>query len=124
MLYKIFFVLFCLLIFLLGPFLQGVKVVIAQSFERIHRSNLVGMGILPLEFKNGESAESLGLTGKEELNILLHGGNFKINQDLEVKINGGKTFVTKVRLDTDPEIAYFKNGGILNYVIRKIATQK
>ena len=123
-LYKIHFYIVLLIIFLLGPFLQGVKVVIAQSFERIHRSNLVGMGILPLEFKNGESAESLGLTGKEELTILLHSGNFKINQDLEVKINGGKTFVTKVRLDTDPEIAYFKNGGILNYVIRKIATQK
>lgn len=82
------------------------------------------MGILPLEFKNGESAEALGLTGKEELTILLHGGNFKINQDLEVKITGGKTFITKVRLDTDPEIAYFKNGGILNYVIRKIAAQQ
>lgn len=107
-----------------GPFLQGVKAVIAQSFERIHRSNLVGMGILPLEFKNGESAESLGLTGKEQLSIQLNGGILKINQDLEVTSSCGKKFVTKVRLDTDPEIAYFQNGGILNYVIRKIADQK
>lgn len=107
-----------------GPFLQGVKAVIAQSYERIHRSNLVGMGILPLEFKNGQSAESLGLTGKEKLTIHLNAGALKINQDLEVGCSCGKNFVTKVRLDTDPEIAYFLNGGILNYVLRKIASQK
>ncbi len=107
-----------------GPFLQGVKAVIAQSFERIHRSNLVGMGILPLEFKNGQSAETLGLTGKEQFTIHLNAGALKINQELEVSCKCGKKFMTKVRLDTDPEIAYFCNGGILNYVLRKIASQK
>ena len=82
------------------------------------------MGILPLEFKNGENAESLGLTGKEQLTIHLNEGKLKINQDLEVSCKCGKKFVTKVRLDTDPEIAYFVNGGILNYVLRKIAAEK
>lgn len=62
-----------------GPFLQGVKVVIAQSFERIHRSNLIGMGILPLEFKEGENADTIGLTGKERYSIDLQQGNLKVN---------------------------------------------
>lgn len=73
-----------------GPYLQGVKVVIAQSFERIHRSNLVGMGILPAEFLKGQSAESLGLTGKEYLDIPLKGGDLKIGEILKVKTNTGK----------------------------------
>jgi aconitate hydratase len=73
-----------------GPYLQGVKVVIAQSFERIHRSNLVGMGILPAEFTGGRTAESIGLTGKEDYDIPLKGGNLKIGEVLQVRTNTGK----------------------------------
>jgi aconitate hydratase len=81
------------------------------------------MGILPLEFKNGENADSLGLTGKERYSVDLQEGNLKVNQDVVVKVEGGKEFVTKCRLDTDVEVQYFKNGGILLYVLRKLATQ-
>jgi aconitate hydratase len=103
-----------------GPYLQGVKVVIAQSYERIHRSNLVGMGILPLQFKKGENADSLGLNGSETFNIKLNGGNLKVGQDLEVTTSTGKKFNAIVRIDTDPELQYFNNGGILHYVLRKL----
>lgn len=103
-----------------GPYLQGVKAVIALSYERIHRSNLVGMGILPLEFKNGETPESLGLTGKEQFSINLAAGNLKVHQDVEVRLSSGKSFIAKARLDTPVEIEYFKNGGILQYVLRKL----
>jgi aconitate hydratase len=103
-----------------GPFLQGVKGVIAQSYERIHRSNLVGMGILPMQFKAGESADSLGLTGHEAFNIDLKGGNLKVGEDIEVTTDSGKKFNVICRLDTEPEIEYLKNGGILNYVLRKL----
>lgn len=106
-----------------GPFLQGVKVVVAQSYERIHRSNLIGMGILPLEFREGENADTLGLTGKERYTIDLQGGNLKVNQEVVVKVDDGRTF-TKCRLDTDVEVQYFKHGGILLYVLRKLATSK
>jgi aconitate hydratase len=103
-----------------GPYLQGIKAVIAQSYERIHRSNLVGMGILPLQFKAGESADSLGLKGTEQFNIDTQGGNFKVGQDVTVTTNCGKKFTVVCRLDTDPEIAYYQNGGILQYVLRKL----
>ncbi|CAD7937486.1 unnamed protein product [Amoebophrya sp. A25] len=104
-----------------GPFLQGVKAVIAQSYERIHRSNLVGMGILPLEFKNGENADSLGLTGTEQFTIDLPAALESTNKDIEVVCDTtGTSFVVRSRLDTDPELKYFENGGILNYVLRKI----
>jgi len=103
-----------------GPYLQGVKAVIAQSYERIHRSNLVGMGILPMQFKAGESADSLGLTGKEKFNIDLQGGNLKVGQDIPVTTDCGKKFTAVCRLDTEPEIEYLKNGGILHYVLRKL----
>lgn len=103
-----------------GPFLQGVKAVIAQSYERIHRSNLVGMGILPMQFKAGESADSLGLDGSETFSIDLQGGALKVGQDIEVTASTGKKFVVTCRLDTEPEIEYLKNGGILNYVLRKL----
>ncbi|SFM38677.1 aconitate hydratase AcnA [Thermodesulforhabdus norvegica] len=106
-----------------GPKLLGVKAVIAQSFERIHRSNLIGMGILPLQFEEGQSAESLGLDGTEEYHIL--GVNdIKPRKKLMVKaISDGKekTFYVVARLDTDVEVDYYRNGGILNYVLRKIA---
>lgn len=104
-----------------GPYLQGVNAVIAQSFERIHRSNLAGMGILPLEFTNGQSADSIGLTGKETFNIDIKEGNLQVNQMIKVTTNTGKSFEVKVRLDTDVEIEYFKNGGILHYVLRRLA---
>jgi aconitate hydratase len=87
-----------------GPFLQGVKAVIAQSYERIHRSNLVGMGILPMQFKAGESADSLGLTGHEKFSIDLNGGNLAVGQDIEVTTDCGKKFKVVCRLDTEPEI--------------------
>lgn len=103
-----------------GPYLQGVKAVIAQSYERIHRSNLVGMGILPLQFKAGEGADAHGLDGTEQFNIDLQGGNLKVGQDVTVTTNNGKSFTVICRLDTEPEIEYLKNGGILHYVLRKL----
>lgn len=106
-----------------GPYLQGVRAVIAQTYERIHRSNLVGMGILPLQFKDGEGADSIGLTGTETFNIKLNGGALEVNQDLEIESSTGVKFTAVVRLDTAPEIAYFQNGGILPYVLRKLINQ-
>ena len=103
-----------------GPFLQGVKAVIAQSYERIHRSNLVGMGIMPMQFKAGESADSHGLDGTETFSMNFNGGNLKTGQDIEVTTSTGKKFNVICRLDTEPEIEYLKNGGILNYVLRKL----
>lgn len=103
-----------------GPFLQGVKAAIAESYERIHRSNLVGMGILPLQFKAGDNADKFGLTGKEKFNIDTQGGDLQVGQDVKVSTDCGKSFTVTCRLDTDPEINYFKNGGILNYVLRKL----
>lgn len=103
-----------------GPYLLGVSVVIAESYERIHRSNLVGMGIVPLQFLEGESPAGLGLTGQEEFNIDLQNGDLKIGQEVTVFTSSRMQFQTKLRLDTEPEIAYFKNGGILNYVLRKL----
>lgn len=102
-----------------GPWMQGVKAVISESFERIHRSNLVGMGIMPLEYLPGENAESLGLTGKESYTIEVS-ENLKTGQTLDVKLNDGRTFKVKVRFDTDVELTYFKHGGILNYMIRSM----
>ena len=97
-----------------------MKAVIAQSYERIHRSNLVGMGILPTQFKPGESADSLGLDGTETFSIDLKGGALKVGEDIEVTTSTGKKFHVICRLDTEPEIEYLKNGGILNYVLRKL----
>eukprot|EP00397_Hematodinium_sp_SG-2012_P004408 GEMP01004420.1.p1 GENE.GEMP01004420.1~~GEMP01004420.1.p1 ORF type:complete len:894 (+),score=213.56 GEMP01004420.1:100-2781(+) len=103
-----------------GPMLQGVKAVIAQSYERIHRSNLVGMGILPLQFLDGEGAESLGLDGKEQFSIDLPKASEKVSSDVQVTTSKGKTFTVKSRLDTEVEITYFQHGGILNYMLRKL----
>ena len=105
-----------------GPYLQGIKAVIAESYERIHRSNLVGMGVLPLQFKAGENADSLGLSVEDNYTIVLNGGDLKVGQDIEITSTSGKTFSAVVRLDTAPEIAYFQNGGILHYVLRKLLT--
>jgi aconitate hydratase len=104
-----------------GTFLLGVRAVIAQSFERIHRSNLVGMGVLPLQFKDGESVASLALTGEEEFTIA---GLTAINDGdvpTEVEVRAGdKTFTTRVRIDTPKELEYYRHGGILQYVLRQL----
>jgi aconitate hydratase len=99
-----------------GPNLQGIKFVIAESYERIHRSNLVGMGVLPLQFPDGESAESLGLTGEEtfDLDTLEDGA-----KTLEVKA-GDKQFEARVRIDTPNEWLYYRHGGILLFVLRQL----
>ena len=102
-----------------GPYLLGVKAVIAQSYERIHRSNLIGMGILPLQFKAGESADTLGLKGTETFTIETP-DELSLGQDAKVTSNTGNTFTCRIRLDTQPEITYYKNGGILPYVLRKL----
>lgn len=102
-----------------GPYLQGIKAVIAQSYERIHRSNLLGMGIMPLQFNEGESAETFELTGHEQFTFDW-GEKLSINQEVKVSTSTGKTFTCFSRLDTEPEIAYYVNGGILHYVIRKL----
>lgn len=102
-----------------GPYLLGVKAVIAQSYERIHRSNLIGMGILPLQFKQGESADSLGLKGTETFTIS-HSDELSLGQEATVTTSTGLTFTTRIRLDTQPEITFYKNGGILAYVLRKL----
>eukprot|EP00270_Netrium_digitus_P005282 TRINITY_DN1694_c0_g1_i4.p1 TRINITY_DN1694_c0_g1~~TRINITY_DN1694_c0_g1_i4.p1 ORF type:complete len:713 (+),score=224.00 TRINITY_DN1694_c0_g1_i4:131-2269(+) len=104
-----------------GPYLQGVKAVIAKSFERIHRSNLVGMGIIPLCFKPGEDAETLGLTGYEKFNIPLPPiKDIKPGMDITVTTDTGKSFLTTLRFDTQVELTYFEHGGILHYVLRSL----
>jgi aconitate hydratase len=114
-----------------GPNLLGVKAVIAESFERIHRSNLVGMGILPLQFADGDSTESLGLSGEEVydfagLKAMLN-AKFAAGRLLRVKATAAdgtaKEFDAKVRIDTPQEIEYFEHGGILQYVLRQLAAK-
>jgi aconitate hydratase len=109
-----------------GTNLLGVKAVIAESFERIHRSNLVGMGVLPLRFKEGENAESLGLDGSETFDITgLHDGASKTAQVTATNAGGGKVeFEAQVLLLTPKEVEYFKNGGLLQYVLRQLAARK
>ncbi|XP_027347013.1 aconitate hydratase, cytoplasmic isoform X1 [Abrus precatorius] len=108
-----------------GPMLLGVKAVIAKSFERIHRSNLVGMGIIPLCFKPGEDADTLGLTGHERYTIDLPSkiSEIRPGQDVTVTTDNGKSFTCTVRFDTEVELAYFNHGGILPYVIRNLIKQ-
>lgn len=131
--------------------LQGVKAVIAKSFERIHRSNLVGMGIIPLCFKAGEDADSLGLTGHERYTVNLPSSvsDIKPGQDVTVTTDSGKSFTCTLRFDTEViqkkirkllffrcssyslpsyclqvELAYYNHGGILPYVIRNLTGSK
>jgi aconitate hydratase len=114
-----------------GPKLLGVRAVIAESYERIHRSNLVGMGILPLQFVNGQNVESLGLTGKEVFDFpglkSLLDAKFANSRSLKVKVNAAdgssKEFEAQVRIDTPQEILYYENGGILQYVLRQLAAK-
>jgi aconitate hydratase len=110
-----------------GPLLLGVRAVIAESYERIHRSNLVGMGVLPLQFRSGETAKSLGLTGEEFYDI--DGLSAALKGDREVTVRAradGKTkeFRAVLRIDTPQEVLYYKHGGILQYVLRQLLTSK
>ena len=106
-----------------GPSLQGVSAVIAESYERIHRSNLVGMGILPLQYKDGDNAENLDLSGKETYSItgLQNGAAKTVIVTARNDDGSEKTFEVKVRIDTPQEIEYYQNGGILHYVLRQLA---
>jgi aconitate hydratase len=100
-----------------GTKLLGVRAVIAESFERIHRSNLVGMGVVPLQFADGDSVESLGLTGRETFTIAgLEGGEAKT---VTVRADD-REFEARVRIDTPKEVEYFRHGGILNFVLRRM----
>ena len=106
-----------------GPRLLGVRAAIAESYERIHRSNLIGMGVLPLEFKPGETVESLGLTGRETYNIDGMGdGSAKEVSVIATSDDGGAPveFRATVRIDTPQEVLYYQNGGILQYVLRQM----
>jgi aconitate hydratase len=106
-----------------GTLLLGVKAVIAENFERIHRSNLIGMGVLALEFLPGESRESLGLTGREVYSIGGTSGGIKLRQRLTVSAQeAGKTrqFEVISRVDTPEEIEYIRHGGILPFVLREL----
>jgi aconitate hydratase len=107
-----------------GPFLQGVCAVLATSYERIHRSNLVMMGILPLEFEPGSTWQTLGLTGEEVFDFPALGDDLQPRQILRVistHPQGKRTeFPTTVRIDTPVELDYYRNGGILQTVLRKL----
>jgi aconitate hydratase len=110
-----------------GTMLLGVKAVIAESFERIHRSNLIGMGVLPLQFKDGQNAHSLGLTGKESFEIAgLNRGAAKFVKVIAKADDGTRTLTTefeaRLRIDTPKELDYYQHGGILQYVLRQLAT--
>ncbi len=106
-----------------GPRLLGIRAVIVESYERIHRSNLVGMGILPLQFMEGENAESLGLTGRETLDITGLGDGTAREVTVTATAGDGavKTFQARVRIDTPQEVEYYRHGGILHYVLRQLA---
>ncbi|XP_044752887.1 cytoplasmic aconitate hydratase-like [Coccinella septempunctata] len=102
-----------------GPYLLGIKAVIAESYERIHRSNLIGMGIIPLQFLKDQNADSLGLTGKELYDIELP-EDLRPGQNIKVTLNSGKSFEVILRFDTEVDLLFYQNGGILNYMIRKM----
>lgn len=109
-----------------GPMLLGVRAVIAESYERIHRSNLIGMGVLPLQFHEGESAQTLGLDGSERVSIDPVDFSAGLPQPREVRVHARKadgseiSFDAAVRIDTPTEGAYYANGGILQYVLRQL----
>ncbi|HWW80350.1 MAG TPA: aconitate hydratase AcnA, partial [Steroidobacteraceae bacterium] len=109
-----------------GTMLLGVKAVIAESFERIHRSNLIGMGVVPLQFHQGQNAQSLGLTGKEVFSIAGLGSGDAKEVRVTAQPASGKPieFTVRVRIDTPKEREYFRHGGILHYVLRQLASQK
>jgi aconitate hydratase len=114
-----------------GPYLQGIKLVLAESYERIHRSNLVGMGVLPLQFKPGQNAESLGLTGREVFDLL------GLQEAVAASLANGRTLTMRAtrddgttlefpviaRIDTPQELQYYIHGGILQYVLRQLLAE-
>ncbi|MGN6090252.1 MAG: aconitate hydratase, partial [Actinomycetales bacterium] len=112
-----------------GTMLLGVKAVIAESYERIHRSNLIGMGVLPLQFADGESADSLGLTGEETFSIsgitALNDGTTPRTVHVRAEGTDGsvKEFDARVRIDTPGEADYYRHGGIMQYVLRSLASR-
>jgi aconitate hydratase len=111
-----------------GPRLLGVKAALAESYERIHRSNLIGMGIVPLQFKPGENAKSLGLTGFETYDVAGISAGLKLRQELTVRAKSDdgkmKEFKAICRIDTPAELDYYRHGGILEYVLRQLLTEK
>jgi aconitate hydratase len=106
-----------------GTLLLGVKAVIAKSYERIHRSNLIGMGVLPLQFMDGEGADTLGLTGREVFDIVGHTDAAAKTVNVTATPDDGEAiqFTARIRIDTPKERDYFEHGGILNYVLRQLA---
>ena len=108
-----------------GTALLGVSAVIAESFERIHRSNLVGMGVIPFEFTNGETRKTLNLQGDEIVSIEGLEGNLtplsEVPCNIQYSDGSSKTIMLKCRIDTEVEIDYVKNGGVLHYVLRNLA---
>ena len=111
-----------------GAFLLGIKCVLAESYERIHRSNLVGMGVLPLEYKVGDTADKLGLTGKEIYTITGIANDIKPHKEVEIIAENKKgekiIFNAIARLDSLIEIEYYRNGGILQYVLRQFLNKE
>ena len=109
-----------------GTALLGVRAVLAASFERIHRSNLIGMGVLPLQFAPGEDAGSLGLTGEEVYSVRGLTGTEEVARTVTVTAagpGGTREFTATVRIDTPAEAAYYRHGGILPYVLRRLAAR-
>ena len=110
-----------------GTALLGIAAVVARSFERIHRSNLIGMGVLPLQFKAGMSWQSLGLTGNEHVSVLLP-ADLKPLADAQLVIAGAtgkpRTVVVTLRIDTPIEVSYYRHGGILPFVLRQLLADK
>ncbi|XP_020871891.1 aconitate hydratase, cytoplasmic [Arabidopsis lyrata subsp. lyrata] len=108
-----------------GPMLLGVKAIIAKSFNRVHRSNLASIRIVPLCFKSGEDAETLGLTGHERYTIHLPSNvnEIKPGQDITVTTDTANSFVCTLRLDTEVELACYNHGGMLSYIIRSLSNE-
>jgi aconitate hydratase len=106
-----------------GTFLLGVRAVIAESYERIHRSNLIGMGVLPLELLAGDTPKSLGLSGEETFAIAGISSGLVPGKTLSIQTDTGKSFTVKARVDTPQEVEYYAHGGILQYVLRQLAAQ-
>jgi aconitate hydratase len=110
-----------------GTYLLGVKVVIAESFERIHRSNLVNMGVLPLQFKNDETSASLKLTGTEAYSLVGAGAALKPRGDVTVRATAAdgtvREFNVTARVDTPEELIAYRHGGILPYVVRQLVSR-
>ena len=107
-----------------GTLLLGVKAVVTESYERIHRSNLVGMGVLPLQFKTGDSRKTLGIDGSETFDLVGQTQELEPGQDITLRINRSDgrrdDVVVTCRIDTVNEVNYFQSGGILNYVLRNL----